>query len=106
MRDFGIVVDAVNFDRPISEPERIAGHGGVERAQENFRRPPDDPASLSQVGEHEASDRFISQQVEAFGWQLELPRECARPRQGVQAFKPLANATAESPGLRLGQRGS
>ena len=36
--DLLVVGDAADLDRPIPEPERIAGHGGVEGGQQDSRR--------------------------------------------------------------------
>ena len=42
----------------------------------------DDPSGLLQVGEGQAGDRLIAEQVEAVGWQIQLPGDLRPPGPG------------------------
>ena len=80
--DLRIVGDAVDLDRPVPEPQRIAGHGGIEGDQDHSRRTADDPAGRPQVGEGHAGDGLVAEQVEAVGRQVQLPRDARSPGPG------------------------
>ena len=102
--DLPVVVDAADLNRPIPEPEGIAGHGGVEGGRDDVRGPMDHTARPLQVGEGQAGDRLIAEQVDAVGCQIQLPRDRGRPPQGVQTGELLSDTPAEPPGLSLGRQ--
>ncbi len=50
------------------------------------------------VGEGQAGDRLIAEQVKAVGWQFQLPGDRGRPGQRIQALESLSDPPAEPRG--------
>ena len=101
--DFLIVGDAANLDRPVPEPERIAGHRAVEGDRDDTGGPADLPAARfgPQVGQRQAGDCLIAERVEPLGGQLEIAGDRRGAIEGAQAFEPLSRTPAVPSGSSL-----
>ena len=93
--DLSVVGGAANLDRPVSEPECIAGHGGVEGGQDHARWSADDPADRLEVGQ--AANRGDRQVAEFLA-----PRDDVRPRR--EAVEQLLWPDRSPRGCRIAGR--
>ena len=105
-RDFLVVGNAADLDRPVEEPECVAGHGGIEGERERAPRKWNVSPGGFQIGQRQAGDRFIAQRIEPLARQLQVPGNRGRLGQRVEAVESLPHLAAEPTRARLRLQGA